>query len=257
MTPLSIHVSIHELQYQSQENGWGLLSLQLCGAAEALTIAGQYHLSLENNTLNLSLFQLPKNPNRPVQFVVNHNFWQTFCGEHALATVAKKCQLTHQPAKQDIKIVPSQNQLLLGVDNLNIAGSAPLFAVAKQLQAHPANTAVALLAAEHGFAFRIKPARYMLPLTSPEAIGACSLLEDWSIANRLATLNETVGALEGTMIDLLQSWLHSESTTVSADEIWQVRLFWANKKGQQQLLTFTDLKSKSAFTQVIDYLSNL
>ncbi|WP_052501424.1 hypothetical protein [Thiomicrospira microaerophila] len=99
-----------------------------------------------------------------------------------------------------------QNQLWLASD----LAMAAVFDAAKRWQQapKPKGAFIALLHAPKHFPFRVKPARFMLPLDTQasEAIGASSLLEDWGIPNRLACSEFLPGCLESTLDRLYQAW---------------------------------------------------
>lgn len=97
-----------------------------------------------------------------------------------------------------------------------------VFAAAKRWQQHAANKApfCALLHSEQAFSFTPKPARFVWPLAD-EAIGACTLLEDWGVANRLAHTDGLPGCYEGPLSALYQIWLAQQPTATP----WNVYAF--------------------------------
>jgi hypothetical protein len=113
--------------------------------------------------------------------------------------------------------------LLILASDTRIANALYL---AKQRQTVAAKTLV-LLGARQVFPFIVKPARFMMPTMPAEAIGACPLLEDWGIANRLASQAGQMGCYEGRLSDLLSEWLTTSNATATEvghglSPAWQV-----------------------------------
>lgn len=124
--------------------------------------------------------------------------------------------------KTDIELLVQQtsldgsaqnNQLWLGTD----LSQAAVFDAAKRWQQipQPKGQFVALLHTTTGFAFQPHPAKFMMNL-SPQAIGASPLLEDYGIANRLASDLGLPGCHDGDLVDLYQAWLSQNN------QAWQV-----------------------------------
>ena len=134
----------------------------------------------------------------------------------------------------EITIQTEQACLFLGSD----LGIGPLFYSAKQHKQN-GHHHLALLHATHGFPFRVKPAHFMLSDFPFEAIGGCSLLEDWKIANRLASDSSLAGCFEGSIIELLTPWLEAENQRQSSTPMnWSVISFLPeNRHHQLQALT--------------------
>lgn len=99
---------------------------------------------------------------------------------------------------------PQAPQVWLGSD----LSQAVVFDAAKRWQQSPKPKApmMALLHAQQAFMFQPKPAKFLVNINA-EAIGAAPLLEDWGIANRLASDSGLPGTLEGNITDLYQAWL--------------------------------------------------
>lgn len=99
---------------------------------------------------------------------------------------------------------PQTPQVWLGSD----LSQAAVFDAAKRWQQSPKPKApmMALLHAQQAFMFQPKPAKFLVNINA-EAIGAAPLLEDWGIANRLASDSGLPGSLEGNITDLYQAWL--------------------------------------------------
>lgn len=98
----------------------------------------------------------------------------------------------------------ASNQLWLGSE----LSQAAVFDAAKRWQqaAQPKGQFIALLHTQNHFAFQPKPAQFILDLV-PEAIGAATLLEDYGVANRLASEQGLPGCYDGSLVDLYQAWL--------------------------------------------------
>jgi hypothetical protein len=125
--------------------------------------------------------------------------------------------------KTDSEIIIQTEQacLFLGSD----LGIGPLFYSAKKVKQN-AHQHLALLHATHHFPFMVKPAHFMLTDFPFEAIGGCSLLEDWKIANRLASDSSLVGCFDGSIIELLAPWLEAENQRqLSTPLNWRVISF--------------------------------
>lgn len=101
---------------------------------------------------------------------------------------------------------PQTSQVWLGSE----LSQASVFDAAKRWQQSPKPKApmMALLHAQHDFMFQAKPAKFLVNINA-EAIGAAPLLEDWGIANRLASDSGLPGSLEGGIADLYQAWLQA------------------------------------------------
>ncbi|WP_130536705.1 hypothetical protein [Thiomicrorhabdus indica] len=253
-------IDINSWQLQPQENGVALLELQLVQKhSEQFAIHGRYSLQLnqptqqpaEPRSIDLALFQITSN--HSLQFLVF---------EHQLSALQNQTNLTanlhyDSPEKGHLAFDSEQNQLLIGIDSQTLPAGSPVFALAKQLRNQPrknsSNAQLALLSSVNGFGFRIKPARFMVDLDAPEAIGACGLLEDWKIPNRLAVTNGLVGAMEGDIVALTSSWVKTFFAHHTSSSPWQVWVFYGNKKGQQWL-TFDGLQTREEFDKLLETL---
>ena len=141
-----------------------------------------------------------------------------------------------------LKFDPHQTTLLLASD----LGIGPLFYVAKQIKKNDLKH-LALLHASHGFPFAVKPAQIMLQDFPFEAIGGCSLLEDWKIANRLASDLGLPGCLDGSISDLFTPWLEAENQRQTENPLnWQIISFSVKDPS-------TDLKTLIGSYAWIDY----
>ncbi|MBN2605725.1 MAG: hypothetical protein JXR47_00165 [Thiotrichales bacterium] len=108
---------------------------------------------------------------------------------------------------------PTQNPTLLLASDINIANLLHFAQNATQ-----DNRFIALLEATESFPFTVKPAKFLFEDFPPEAIGACPLLEDWKIPNRLCSENGLPGCFDGNIHTALSEW----QTTTSWQERWQV-----------------------------------
>jgi len=82
-----------------------------------------------------------------------------------------------------------------------------VFLLAKALK--EAIPLVIILATQTQFPFTVKPARFLLDGLPPQAanmIGACPLLEDWGITNRLCHAQGQPGCFDGHLEDFLTLW---------------------------------------------------
>lgn len=241
-------------QANEQENGFVLLSL--CAAIKqpiGFDLHGHYAVAVESCEVPIFLFQAPTvtDTQLHLQALVHQSFWQNFSAN--LTPKNTHFFVTYQPAETSLPAFDqNQNQLFLSRENNYLPAGSLVFALAKlwQTTKHKnANLAgLALMHCKEGFAFRIKPARFMLPLNAQGAIGACPLLEDWKITNRLATDSGEVGTLDGSLADLIEAWL---SIGFPNEHPWQVWLCQTNKKGQQELLTFANLQTVDDFTNTV------
>ena len=245
-------------QLQPQENEVVLLSVKLnAQGLEAFAIHGQYALSFHVNerleTIQLALFQISSE--NSLQFLVYENQISAIQNQTDLTLT-----LIYTAPEKPLVIDTNQNQLFIGIDSKTLPAGAPVFAIAKTLQnqkADSTNRSLAFLSSERGFGFRIKPARFMVELDAPEAIGACSLLEDWQIPNRLAVTHGLVGAMDGSISELVASWTNAYFRDKNQNSIpWQAWVFYANKKGQQ-LLTFDCLQTLEDFNNLLASLEKL
>jgi dihydroorotate dehydrogenase electron transfer subunit len=77
------------------------------------------------------------------------------------------------------------------------------------------------MGSEIEFPFRARPSTIIVPGMPPEAIACMPLLEDWSIASRLATLAGFSGCFNGYVTDLAVHWLESlDATTLAEVEVF-------------------------------------
>jgi dihydroorotate dehydrogenase electron transfer subunit len=128
-------------------------------------------------------------------------------------------QINCSPPRTATTAIPASGNLLILGSGLEMA---TLFYIAKQRQpSHATGKTLALLHSELGFPFTVKPARFILPGMPAEAIGACPLLEDWKIGNRLASDSGLPGCFEGSLAELLDQWVQYHQAETKP-ESWQV-----------------------------------
>lgn len=65
---------------------------------------------------------------------------------------------------------------------------------------------IAILEATDAFPFVVKPAQFLFEDFPAEAIGACPLLEDWKLPNRLCSSKGLMGCYDGSISELLEEW---------------------------------------------------
>ncbi|CAN8139329.1 conserved hypothetical protein [uncultured Thiomicrorhabdus sp.] len=194
----SANYSIAQLQWQEQLNGHWLLSLQI--TADNAT---------DKNAVDFITARFSLNSGQPLNLFAIHslsdNHWQLqfLCGSQ-IEIASDTC----------LQIIWSEKTPPLKADKLLMLGEelcmAPLFALAKQRQNHTNPTGdLVLLHAQKKFPFAIKPARFMVQGTPPEAIGACTLLEDWKIANRLCSEDFIAGCAQMSLAEMLAEWLQT------------------------------------------------
>jgi len=140
-------------------------------------------------------------------------------------------------------MMPAQNRalLILGEDLAMANG----FALAKQrANLKLEKPTLAALASETAFPFMIKPARFLMPEMPPEAIGACTLLEDWKIQNRLASLQGLPGCFEGDLAELFDYWTRATQPEIDQHNkpSWQVIIF-ADESTQKKCLQISQNKT--------------
>lgn len=260
-------LAINHWQIEPQENDFALLTLELNGA-NVLTSFEFANYCLQSSsteqTLPIYLFQAPHNAKNcatlTLRFLTHLQPWQTLqtnCTEFVLRVEP----LTNADKVFDFHLY--QNQLFLSSEPAFQPAGALLFALAKawqmQRKANPEykTNALALMHSEQGFGFRVKPAKFMIAIQGSGAIGACPLLEDWQIPNRLATTSGDVGTLDGNLAELLSRWLANQPETQPPWQVWLIRTQNRGaKKGLINLQTFSDLTTLQDFDAVFNALSD-
>lgn len=200
--------AISDWQQSEQTGGYWLISLTL--ASPFLFDVGTIFW-LDSNPEPLCLFQ---------QELQADNLKLQLLSYSPIAKAISPSQLHGQPPKTPTTIPATGNLLILGSD-LEMAN---LFYIARQrFSSHVSGQTLALLHSERGFPFTVKPARFILPEMPAEAIGACPLLEDWKIGNRLASDLGLPGCFEGRITELLELWIaYHNHQTDTKPESWQL-----------------------------------
>ena len=198
--------AISDWQPSEQTSGYWLISLTLTSPA-LFDVGARFWL--DDHSEPLLLFHQTLQTNHvKLQLLSQANFAET----------PPPKQLHSRPPKSPTVIPGTKNLLILG-SGVEIAN---LFYIAKQRQSfHASGQTLALLHSEQGFPFTVKPARFMLPEMPAEAIGACPLLEDWKISNRLASDLGLPGCFDGRLADLLEQWIQYHRLQ-SETKPWQV-----------------------------------
>ena len=234
---LSFELSTPAKQIE-QLNGFWLIQLSLKDALPLeLSLGRAFFLNTEPET-ELYLFQPSISSNQPHQFLAKQPLSHESLNKSS-----------HLQSQLDFTFeLPEDNKplLLLG-DNLAMAN---VFALAKYRENQSTHKAdklptIAALSSDYLFPFAIKPARFLMPDMPPEAIGACTLLEDWKIQNRLASSQGLPGCFEGDLAQLLEYWIKTIEQDITNSEFnsnWQVMLF-ANDVLKQKCLTISQSRN--------------
>ena len=207
------------IQQSEQANGFWLIQFTLQNPLPFEQSIGKAFYFTEVPEIELYLFQHAKHNQQQYQFL----------SKQALPSekLTRPGNLTSNDSNS--MFIPKENlPLLILGDGLAMANS---FALAK----HRANLkleepTLAALATDTAFPFMIKPARFLMPDMPAEAIGACTLLEDWKIQNRLISHNGLPGCFEGDLAELFDYWAESMNKKMALNEQikWQVVVFASN-----------------------------
>jgi hypothetical protein len=199
--------SIADWQQAEQTAGYWLISLTLTDPV--LFDVGTVFW-LDSNPEPLRLFH---------QELQSNNVKLQLLSSVSIMKTTSPGQLHCRPPKTSTTIPVSGNLLILG-SGLEMAN---LFYIAKKRQAsHASAQTLALLHSEQRFPFPIKPSRFILPEMPLDAIGASPLLEDWKIANRLASELGLPGCFEGSLAELLGQWIQYHHQSETQTEKWQI-----------------------------------
>jgi len=198
--------AISDWQQSEQTAGYWLISLTL--ASPSLFDVGT-SFWLDSNPEPLRLFH---------QELQSNHLKLQLLSRAPIAKTVSPSLLNCRPPRTTTAIPTTGNLLILG-SSLEMAN---LFYIAKKrFSSHASGQTLALLHDKQGFPFTVKPSRFILPEMPAEAIGACPLLEDWKIGNRLASDSGLPGCYEGSLADLLHQWIqYHQPGTKPAD--WQV-----------------------------------
>jgi len=210
-------ITIKNINQSAQSGNYWLISVELCEELDSID-AFYYLDEAPQQALSLFDYQFPK-----LQLLS-----QTPLPETLLAADSLQLKSSDQST---VNLQTEQATLLLASD----LGMGPLFYYAKQIKSHP-HKSLALLHSTEAFPFIVKPAQIMLEDFPDQAIGSCPLLEDWKIANRLASDLGLAGCFDGALVDLFDYWLSTESQRHLKDETrahWQVLSFLPERCNQQ------------------------
>jgi dihydroorotate dehydrogenase electron transfer subunit len=100
-------------------------------------------------------------------------------------------------------------------------GMPPMIFLAEQLKSQAGCRPLVLLGSEVPFPFTCTPSRIMVAGMPDGVIASMPLLEDWGIANRLASLQDYPGCYTGYITELARNWLDALDT----DQRLEVELF--------------------------------
>lgn len=199
--------AISDWQQSEQTAGYWLISLTL-SSPFLFDVGTSFWLDSTPEPLRLFYQELQSN-----------NLKLQLLSRAPLAKTTAPTQLHCSPPKTKTAIPVTGNLLILG-SGLEMAN---LFYIAKQrLSSQASGQTLALLHGEQGFPFTVKPSRFILPEMPAEAIGACPLLEDWKIGNRLASDSGLPGCFDGSLAELLDQWIQYHQQLETKPESWQV-----------------------------------
>ncbi|WP_127471133.1 hypothetical protein [Thiomicrorhabdus aquaedulcis] len=236
-----------------QPGGYALINITL-NAPITLSLAQQfgafYWHPLQANTAPLAMYLFDQTP-------LNLQLLSPTTLDDAALLQWTNAHITLQTAPQPVfnnalfntlinSPTAQQANLLILASEARLANALYL---AKQRQAkqrqtkantpHQTGNTLVLLHASKTFGFVVKPARFMVPSMPAQAIGACELLEDWGIANRLASEAELVGCYPGHLDQLLTLWASAQPNPAYLKDINNVNSI--NDMSQDwQVISFVD-----------------
>ncbi|MDG6777204.1 hypothetical protein QCB44_00645 [Thiomicrorhabdus sp. zzn3] len=215
---MSTPIKVKHIQQHEQPGGFWLLNLTLENDApiQANGLSHRYELHCDNHSdtpIEGALFQTS---GKRLQLLSKRSLASSRIEEQSEQACSNYTLIPHQTdsLQQALSQITLQQPTLLLAKDLNIAA---LLFLARMRQSIKAPT-LAFLYASEAFPFAVKPARFMLPESPPEAIGACPLLEDWNIANRLACQALLPGCYQGSLEELVNYWREQQS----GQDSWQV-----------------------------------
>jgi dihydroorotate dehydrogenase electron transfer subunit len=104
------------------------------------------------------------------------------------------------------------------------AGIGRVVSFAEQMRDQPPERPwkpLALLGSAGPFPFRPRPSTFVVPGVPPGVIACMPLLEEWSVASRLASTSDLPGCFDGAVTALADAWLGS----LAAPELAEVEIF--------------------------------
>ncbi|WP_178862122.1 hypothetical protein [Thiomicrorhabdus cannonii] len=206
-------LKIKHISQSPQAGGFYVLNLELEQAPTSLA----YRYTLPEAALQATLFHAQQTQ---LQLLSQAALEPAFLENSALTTLSALTDTMPEKTLAETQ----QATLLLGAD----LGIGPLLYEARRLSQTHRAPLFALLHASEGFPFAVKPAKFMASGLPVQAIGACPLLEDWKIPNRLSSAWGLPGCYDGNLPELFARWLESEQqlrTTNKNPEPWRVRAF--------------------------------
>ncbi|QCU90841.1 hypothetical protein [Thiomicrorhabdus sediminis] len=194
-------INLNAIVCEPQLNGYWLWQVEIDEQMAAEDLLGQ--------VLSLSSDSLPSNQFIETWlFAINGQSLQLLSKDanHAESTIDETStwQLSLNRETQSQRL-DWQKPILLVAENLAMANA---FVIAKQSQLVQGRCQV-ILGSEDGFPFMLKPARFIMDMMPAQAIGACTLLEDWKIPNRLASQSGVAGCFDGSTLECLSEYLHN------------------------------------------------
>lgn len=194
-------MNINSIFCEPQLNGYWLWQVEVDTEIAAEDLLG--------NALSLSSDSLPSNQFIETWlFAINGQSLQLLSKDanHAENSIDQNrtWQLNLQNKTQPRTLDWQKPVLVVGED----LAMANAFVIAKQSQLAKARCQV-ILGSEDGFPFTLKPARFIMDMMPAQAIGACTLLEDWKIPNRLASQSGVAGCFDGSTLECLSEYLHN------------------------------------------------
>ncbi|WP_321326210.1 hypothetical protein [Thiomicrorhabdus sp.] len=233
-----VNITIEQFEQSEQVNGFFLISLTLQDELLFEEAIGKVFYLNEAPDNELMLFQHAKhNQTHQYQFLT-----QKPIAKEIFTRPGKLMSSSHSSF---INPDPQQPLLILASD----LAMANAFAVAKHRSNQKADlkldaSTVVVLESNDAFPFTVKPARYLMPEMPPQAIGACTLLEDWKIQNRLVSSIGLPGCVDGDLSELFAYWVNKMQNQIdnSDEKKWQVLLL-TNKITQQKCLQISQDKS--------------
>lgn len=197
-------ITFRHIEQQPQPGEFWLITITLDTEQNSTPsfLSQNYYLEKYPNH-RLTLFSLQKNT---LQLLSQAPFPENLLNR-AHAQTRLIAEAPYEFSAKQIAASQHKPTLILGSD-LSIGPQLYLSRIRKN---SPAET-LALLHASERFPFTVKPARHIAsPGLPQEAIGACPLLEDWKIPNRLASTHSLPGCYQGSLESLLQVWIESEN----------------------------------------------
>lgn len=204
---MSQSIQLTQLNQTAQSGGYWLISGVLDQPLESLCAFYTLNTERANNQTQQACSESSHSTVSLSLFDYQHPTLKLLSKQPLSDALIEQGNLTIQAQAQSaLDFSHDQTTLFVASD----LGIGPLFYVAKQLK-NSGHKHLALLHASQGFAFAVKPAQIMLADFPDEAIGGCSLLEDWKIANRLASDLGLPGCLDGSLTELITPWLNAEN----------------------------------------------